>query len=85
MKTAGVQMGTDGQDMFAKVKHNIDECSLQIHECDYKCENTIGSYICSCPEGYELTNDVQCFVKFIKYQVRIYQQQQIFFPFILLY
>ncbi|XP_033106654.1 fibrillin-1-like [Anneissia japonica] len=31
-----------------------DECDLQTHECDAnaQCENTIGSYDCTCNEGY---------------------------------
>ena len=25
--------------------------------CQYFCDNTNGSFVCSCPEGYQLTND----------------------------
>ena len=32
----------------------VDECGLGLHKCDVKatCENTEGSYICSCTHGY---------------------------------
>jgi len=35
---------------------DIDECALNLHECDQKCVNVPGSYRCACDEkqGYEL-------------------------------
>ena len=36
---------------------DLDECLLSIHQCDTNCENTEGSYVCSCGEGYELDTD----------------------------
>nr|XP_016925943.2 latent-transforming growth factor beta-binding protein 1 [Drosophila suzukii] len=48
---------------------DIDECELVDHDpktgrespryCKHKCENTVGSYICHCPEGYHLLEDHQ--------------------------
>ncbi|XP_001971405.3 P-selectin [Drosophila erecta] len=48
---------------------DINECDLEdidpdsgqvIHRyCEHKCENTIGSYICHCPQGYHLLDDRQ--------------------------
>ena len=34
---------------------DIDECSLGTHSCDSNafCTNTIGSYTCDCPLGYD--------------------------------
>ena len=39
---------------------DINECSMRIHECPYpsKCINTPGSYMCKCPEGYNMVDDV---------------------------
>ena len=34
---------------------DIDECDLDI--CEQECNNTIGSYYCTCREGYYLGND----------------------------
>jgi hypothetical protein len=36
---------------------DIDECELQIHNCQQDCSNTEGSYVCSCRAGYELADD----------------------------
>ena len=36
---------------------DIDECALNISGCNQKCTNTIGSYFCSCYEGYQLDKD----------------------------
>uniref|UniRef100_A0A2C9JE73 protein disulfide-isomerase n=1 Tax=Biomphalaria glabrata TaxID=6526 RepID=A0A2C9JE73_BIOGL len=39
---------------------DVDECAASATTCpqDQICTNTNGSYICSCPTGYELTNGV---------------------------
>ncbi|KAK7939912.1 hypothetical protein WMY93_003238 [Mugilogobius chulae] len=34
------------------VKANVDECSSYGRFCEYKCENTVGSFTCTCPPGY---------------------------------
>ncbi|KAK7939909.1 hypothetical protein WMY93_003235 [Mugilogobius chulae] len=31
---------------------DVDECSSNGSFCEYKCENTVGSFICTCPPGY---------------------------------
>jgi hypothetical protein len=36
---------------------DVDECSLSNHTCSHKCNNTVGSFTCSCPDGYQLNND----------------------------
>ena len=33
---------------------DIDECSEGIAQCSHFCRNSIGSYFCDCPEGYEM-------------------------------
>ncbi|XP_041974246.1 low-density lipoprotein receptor-related protein 1 [Aricia agestis] len=35
---------------------DVDECA-EDHPCDHHCRNTIGSYVCSCAEGYRLMED----------------------------
>ncbi|KAK7489453.1 hypothetical protein BaRGS_00019252, partial [Batillaria attramentaria] len=35
----------------------INECSEDNHGCDQNCNNTVGSYICSCVDGYTLNAD----------------------------
>ena len=45
---------------------DIDECSMQVDECDHNCNNTLGSYTCSCNDGYLLDrNGQQCNGKLI--------------------
>ena len=40
---------------FNFVVTDIDECLKEIHGCDVnaKCNNTLGSYKCTCKDGYE--------------------------------
>eukprot|EP01125_Pyxidicula_operculata_P003314 TRINITY_DN1390_c0_g2_i3.p1 TRINITY_DN1390_c0_g2~~TRINITY_DN1390_c0_g2_i3.p1 ORF type:complete len:1797 (+),score=397.91 TRINITY_DN1390_c0_g2_i3:489-5879(+) len=46
------QLGTRCED--------IDECALHIDNCQQNCTNTIGSFVCSCVEGYSLVNGSAC-------------------------
>ena len=40
---------------------DIDECSMQVDDCEHNCNNTLGSYTCSCNDGYILDRDgIQC-------------------------
>ena len=40
---------------------DVDECEEQNHICTEICVNTLGSYSCSCPEGYALEdNEISC-------------------------
>ena len=34
-----------------------NECYLQRSGCQHRCTNTIGSYVCSCHDGFRLAND----------------------------
>lgn len=36
---------------------DVDECAAGKHNCDGKCQNTIGSYRCLCSVGYKLGAD----------------------------
>lgn len=36
---------------------DIDECSDGTSHCQQDCTNTVGSYICSCRDGYKLEFD----------------------------
>ena len=36
---------------------DIDECEVTNGGCDHNCKNFIGSYECSCDEGYVLQTD----------------------------
>ncbi|XP_077436041.1 thrombomodulin-like [Vanacampus margaritifer] len=41
-----------------KICEDINECMM--NECDQKCKNTFGSFVCSCKEGYVLRHQVRC-------------------------
>ena len=36
---------------------DVDECVSDTSGCEQQCNNTIGSYYCTCSEGYSLEND----------------------------
>ncbi|KAI6659380.1 hypothetical protein LOD99_15051 [Oopsacas minuta] len=39
---------------------DVDECVESIDNCQMNCQNTEGSFQCSCSEGFQLTNDTEC-------------------------
>ena len=40
---------------------DIDECDENTDSCSQTCENTVGSFICSCSPGYQLnSNGISC-------------------------
>ena len=39
---------------------DINECDVFNGGCSHYCNNTDGSYYCSCPVGYELVNELLC-------------------------
>lgn len=39
---------------------DIDECSLDLHNCTHVCINTLGNYSCSCPSGFQLVDQLKC-------------------------
>ena len=66
--------------LFENNKIDIDECELNLDNCEMGCINTIGSFRCSCYEGYELINSTSC-IKSI-YVVKIYLYRLIYSFFI---
>ena len=40
---------------------DINECTEDTDDCSHDCYDTVGSYLCDCPTGYELdTDEVNC-------------------------
>ena len=39
---------------------DIDECALPSNPCWQNCINTIGSFYCSCDDGFTLVDSVRC-------------------------
>ena len=39
---------------------DINECDVLNGGCSHYCNNTDGSYYCSCPVGYDLINKLLC-------------------------
>ena len=37
---------------------DVDECSENTDNCSQGCNNTIGSYLCYCEDGYTLDTDL---------------------------
>uniref|UniRef100_A0A8C5N4Q9 Growth arrest-specific protein 6 n=1 Tax=Gouania willdenowi TaxID=441366 RepID=A0A8C5N4Q9_GOUWI len=44
----------------AQCEKDVDECSKRNAGCDHKCNNTLGSYHCSCHQGYMLVGRHMC-------------------------
>ena len=67
--TVGYNLNANGQDCdgtnwvyyvpiyIISLFSDIDECLLSTSDCEITCENTLGSYECSCGEGYVLNTD----------------------------
>ena len=52
---------------------DIDECFVNADVCDHVCTNTIGSYTCSCNDGYALDDDGHtCNGNWMFYSIEIY-------------
>lgn len=49
--------GRPAQLASALASPDIDECSLNPLLCAFRCRNTEGSYVCTCPAGYTLRED----------------------------
>ena len=43
--------------VYVFITTDVDECADGISGCSDICNNTVGSYICGCPIGYQLAND----------------------------
>ena len=40
-----------------QICEDVDECRERSHQCAFRCHNTLGSYKCACPYGYQLAPD----------------------------
>jgi len=36
---------------------DVDECREELHTCAFRCQNIVGSFRCTCPRGYQVSND----------------------------
>ena len=59
---------------------DIDECMTNNGGCEYNCSDTIGSFQCSCPVGFELGLDLRaCLGKFIMKLTNSFECQKLLF------
>ncbi|XP_061156957.1 complement component C1q receptor-like [Syngnathus typhle] len=56
--SGGVCFCPDGFVLSDQLCEDIDECSM--NECEHECQNTFGSFVCACKEGYVLRHQVKC-------------------------
>lgn len=40
-----------------RFERELDECMRGYHDCEQKCVNTIGGFVCDCREGFSLRAD----------------------------
>ena len=48
---------------------DIDECQENTDNCSQGCNNTIGSYLCYCEDGYSLDTDLHMCNGTVKLQI----------------
>ena len=48
---------------------DVDECAMENGGCEQDCANTLGSYVCSCREGYVLVDRTDCDSKSLDKQI----------------
>ena len=46
-----------GENLILILHADINECTNGTSECEQVCNNTLASYVCSCYNGYKLTED----------------------------
>ena len=57
---------------------DLDECQTNNGGCEQVCNNTVGSFVCSCNEGYSLTSNgfnctgKLCVVVFVELRFMLY-------------
>lgn len=57
--------------LFCNNSADIDECAVNNGGCMHECKNTIGSYTCSCHNGYILhDNGLDCKEGGCKYEIK---------------
>ena len=64
--SSGYQLASDQRSCIGKLVNalqlltfssDIDECNMHIHNCEHLCVNIIGSFNCSCQDGFILQSD----------------------------
>lgn len=62
----GIQCNGELKRLFKKTVRKIfvsadtNECLVNNGGCEHNCTNTLGSYICSCNDGFDLEADMYC-------------------------
>ena len=45
---------------------DVDECTEMTHMCTQNCHNSVGSYVCTCDEGFVISsNGTTCIGEFV--------------------
>ena len=44
-------------ELFGEYCNDVNECEEENGGCDQRCDNTDGSYVCTCNDGYYLDED----------------------------
>lgn len=39
---------------------DVDECATPVNKCRYACKNTVGSFLCVCPDGFTQVGQDEC-------------------------
>lgn len=56
----GVNIAATSPESLCLSHADINECIEGADECDHNCHNSIGSYSCSCRDGYQLEANGHC-------------------------
>lgn len=59
---------------------DVNECSKENGKCDHGCSNSVGSYHCSCHDGYRLSGHHRCLGKSSSWNMKMQAASTFLFP-----
>lgn len=58
---------------YSLICSDVDECATPANLCKYACKNTVGSFLCVCPEGYVQRGADECIGEYLHSSLMLLQ------------